>query len=404
MRLASLIAACLGFLSVWACANAADGTFAPRIIVNDSVISNFELNQRLAFLKALNSAGDLEKIALDGLIEDRLRLQAAKAEKIKLTADDVSKGLTEFASRANLTAEQFTQELGKSGVEPETFRDFVTAGLAWREVVRNRFASRIVISDGEIERARSVTKQRGGVRVLLSELIIPAQPGQEADAMAQAEELRASIRTEADFAAAAQQFSASPSAQQGGRIDGIDLGNLPPALRDLVIVLRPGEVTPPVPIPNAVGLFQLRALQETGRPATEATELDYMQVLLPETAGTGAEIARLRAGSDRCDDLFGLTKGLPAEQVTRKTEAAGAVPRDIALELARLDAGESSVALRRGNARVFLMLCARNVALTGDKPPPTKDELRAQLLNQRLAAAADGYLMNLRAAAVIREP
>ena len=86
----------------------------------------------------------------------------------------------------------------------------------------------------------------------------------------------------------------------------------------------------------------------------------------------------------------------------RFTQGTGEVPRDVALELAKLDAGETSFALRRGNARVFLMLCTRNVAVEGEAPTPA--QIRDQLINQRLAAYAEKYLNELRAAAIIREP
>ena len=81
---------------------------------------------------------------------------------------------------------------------------------------------------------------------------------------------------------------------------------------------------------------------------------------------------------------------------------AGEVPRDIGVELAKLDPGESSFALRRGTARVFLMLCTRNVVIAEN--PPTPAAIRDQLINQRLAAWAESYLNELRAAAIIREP
>jgi peptidyl-prolyl cis-trans isomerase SurA len=321
---------------------------------------------------------------------------------VELTEKDITAGLEEFAGRADLSVEEFQTGLAENGVEPETFRDFVQANLVWREVIRARFVPRVIVSDGDVKRALAVTNQRGDVRVALAELIIPAPPGQEADALALAQELSATIQSVDDFAAAAAQYSAAPSAADGGDVGWLELGNLPPTIRALILPLGIGGVTQPIPIPNAVALFQLRGLEDTGKPAIEAVELDYMQILLPDGDGGAAEAARLRANADQCDDLFGLTKGLPADQVVRTKLPAGEVPRDIGLELAKLDPGESSFGLRRGAARVFLMLCTRNVEIAEN--PPTPEAIRDQLINQRLAAFADSYLNQLRAAAIIREP
>ena len=402
MRLTFLIAACICPLLAVGSALAADGPFAPRVIVNDSIVTNFEVEQRAKFLQLINSPGDLEQAAVRGLIDDRLRFEAGVINGIELTDEDIKAGLEEFAGRANLTVEEFQKGLAENGVEPETFRDFVQANLVWRDVVRARYVPRVVVSDGDVKRALAVTNQRGEVRVALAELIIPAPPGQEADALAQAQELQASIRTIEDFSAAAAQYSAAPSAAEGGDVGWIALGNLPPTIRAIILPLGVGGVTLPIPIPNAVAMFQLRGLEDTGKPATEAVALDYMQVLLPDGEAGAAEAARLSANADQCDDLFGLTKGLPEEQVVRTTLPAGDVPRDVALELSKLDPGESSLALRRGSARVFLMLCTRNVVIAEN--PPTAQAIRDQLINQRLAALAESYLNELRAAAIIREP
>lgn len=403
MRIALMISFLLALLPAGFAAKAADGLFAPRVIVNNDPVSNFEVDQRVLFLEALNTPGDLEKLALESLIDDRLKLQAADAAEVVLGEEALRQGLTDFAGRANLSVEQFTQALADAGVEPETLRDFVAPNLVWREVVRQRFLPLTRITEGDIDRALDVTLQRGGVRVLLSEIIIPAPEGQEADALAQAQELRASIASPADFEAAAAQFSASPSAQFGGRIDWLDLGNLPPALREILIVLVPGQISPPIPIPNAVALFLMRGIEETGRGPDLPVALDYMQVLVAEGAGAEAEGARLRNGATRCSDLYGLTEGFPDSQVIRTTQTTREVPRDIALELAKLDPGESSFVLRRGAARVFLMLCSRNIVPEAD-PAPTREQINEQLFSQSLARQADNFLSQLRAAAVITEP
>jgi peptidyl-prolyl cis-trans isomerase SurA len=403
MRLPHVIAACLGVLfSSAGGALAADELFAPRLIVNDSIITNFEVEQRARFLQLINAPGDPEEAAIQGLIDDRLRFQAGVTNGVAITDEALQAGLAEFSGRANLSVEEFQQGLFENGVEPETFRDFVQANLVWRDVVRARFVPRVFVSDGDVRRALAVTNQRGEVTLSLAELVLPAPPGQEADALAQAEELRASINSIDDFSAAAAQFSAAPTASDGGDVGQIALGNLPPAIRALILPLPVGGVTPPVPLPNAVALFQLRGIQDSARPATEAVSLNYMQVLLPDTPAGAEEVARLRANSDQCEDLFGLTRGKPAEQVVQQTQNAAEVPRDLALELARLDPGESSFALRRGAARVFLMLCARDVVIAEN--PPTPQQVRDQLINQRLAALAESYLNELRAAAIIREP
>ncbi len=136
MRFILLIATSTFLIVSGPIARAADGLFAPRIIVNDQAITNFEVEQRVLFLKAVNTAGDLDTIAVRDLIEDSLKRQAASQLGLELTEDEIKAGLAEFAGRANLSVEEFTTILAEEGVAPETFRDFVKSGLIWRSVVR----------------------------------------------------------------------------------------------------------------------------------------------------------------------------------------------------------------------------------------------------------------------------
>ncbi|OYX41866.1 MAG: hypothetical protein B7Z02_14745 [Rhodobacterales bacterium 32-67-9] len=413
-------------------AQAQSGKFSPAIIVNDSVITQYELDQRIRFLTLLRAPGDPVAEAEKGLTEDRLRSHAAKAAGIVPNEQQIAAGMAEFAGRANLDTEQFLQAIGQAGVVPETFRDFVSAGLAWREVVRARFGQRISITEAEIDRAMSVVAQRGaGPRVLLSEILIPMSPGTAIEVNDLATALSESIRSEAAFAAAARQYSAAPSRAEGGQIGWIPLTNLPPQLRQVIAGLANGQVSPPVPLGSAMGLFRLRGLEQGGEIAAANISVDYAQLMI--AGGRSAEALnmaeRVRGEVDTCDDLYRVAKGRPANELLRETRPMSQVPAEIAAELARLDDNESSTALTRGEALVFLMLCKRSATLaaggvpavtdvsapTGDGVPaidptlgfgqgPSRAQVREELINQRLASQADGYLAELRANAIIRTP
>lgn len=137
------------------------GPFAPQLIVNNSTITNYELSQRQRFLAILGAPDEVRAKALDMLVEDRLRMQAAKAFGLVPDEEAVREGMVEFADRANMTPEQMVAALGQEGIAPETFRDFVSAGIGWRQVVGARFRPRTQITEAEIDRAISMAAQTG---------------------------------------------------------------------------------------------------------------------------------------------------------------------------------------------------------------------------------------------------
>ena len=380
----------------------AQNLYAPAARVNDSVVTAYELDQRIKFLRVLNQPGNIEQLALDGLIDDRLRTQAAKALGVAVSDEQIAAGMEEFAGRAELTTEQFLLAIGETGVEAQAFRDFVRAGLAWREVIGSRFGPRTQITEAEIDRALALSSSQGGVRVLLSEIILPAPPDQLEAARSRASEI-AEIDTLAGFAEAARSYSAAPSRAQDGRLEWVPVGNLPPPIRAQILTLRPGQVTAPIEGNNAIVLFQLRAMEETGAPRVETLSVDYASYYLPGGQDAQPMANRIRNQVDTCDDLYGVAMDQPEEVLDRDTLPVAEVPQDIALELAKLDENEISTALTRnsGETLVLLMLCGRVTEQTAEVP---REDIRAQLANQRLGSFADSYLAELRADATIIFP
>jgi peptidyl-prolyl cis-trans isomerase SurA len=307
--------------------------------------------------------------------------------------------MEEFAQRANLTAEQLIAELGKVDIAPETLRDFVAAGVVWRKAVRARFQGQVPISENDVDLALEAATRPGQLRVLLSELVLPVPEGEDGlEQLELATSLSQSIRGDAEFAAAAQQYSAAPTAKDGGRLEWLPLTNLPGPVASAAIVLDPGEVSEPLTVPGAIVLFLLRDLAlDTSAPPIRVT-VEWAEFLVPDDP---AEIARLKAAVDVCYDLNAQARGLPADRLTVTSLPASQVPGDVALELARLDPGESSVALKRGGFRRFLMLCGREETL---EEPPTRDDVRQRVIGQKLDGLAEAYLQELRSAAIIREP
>ncbi len=380
----------------------AQNLFAPAIKVNDKVITGFELDQRARMLQLFRSPGNPAEEARKQLIEERLKLDAAEDSGVLPSKDEIEAGMEEFASRANMTTEQFVRALEGSGVDEATFYDFVVSGIAWRGLVQARFGSRVEVNSGDIDRALSSTGA-SNVSVLLSEIILPAPPPRAAAAQARAEQI-SNISSQAAFASAARKYSASPSRGRGGKLDWMPITNLPPQLRPLVLGLAPGQVSDPIPIPGAIALFQMRAVKEGKTSAQEYSAIEYAAYYIaggrtPEALATAK---KLKNRVDTCDDLYGVAKGQPAEVLERGSKKPGEIPTDIGIELAKLDKHEVSTTLTRANGQtlVFLMLCGRTPKVAEDV---ARDDVGLGLRNRRLASYADGYLEQLRAEARIVE-
>lgn len=378
----------------------AENLFAPVVKVNDTVITRYELQQRARMLQLFRTPGDPLETAREQLIEERLKLDAAKTLGLEVSPDDVTAGMDEFAARANMNAEQFIRALDGAGVSGESFRDFVSSGVMWRQLVRAKFAARVAVSQSDVDRALKSTGA-GNIRVLLSEIIIPARPGQERAVTARAAKI-SKITSISAFAAQARKYSASGSRARGGKLSWMPITNLPPAIQSQILALAPGQVTAPISIQGAVALFQMRKIEAGKAKEPEYSAIEYAAYYIPggRTEKALTEARKLKSRVDTCDDLYGVAKGKPEEVLDRGSKKPSEIPTDIAIELAKLDKHEISTLLTRSNGKtlVFLMMCGRTLKLTEDV---SRDNVLLSLQNRRLASYAEGYLEQLRAEARI---
>lgn len=383
----------------------AQSPFSTAIEVNDRAISYYEIDQREKLLRLLRAPGNPATEARKGLIEDRLKIELAESAGFRIDDANMIIAMEDFAGRANLSLDEFTQTLNASGVDQETLREFVRSGVSWRDYIRTRFGPRAQITDAEVDRALNTSGGSGGLRVLLSEIIMPAPPREAAVVNARAQRISQLTSTSA-FSAQARKYSATRSRDNGGRLPWTDLNELPPVLQGIVLSLKPGEVSSPLNIPNAVALFQLRDIEEVASVAPPSAAIEYAALYIAGGRSEAGlkEAARIEARVDTCDDLYGVAKDLPPEQLERGALPPADIPEDIAIELAKLDAGEVSTTLTRSNGEtlVFLMLCGRTPSL-GDGGEVDREAIRNQLRTKRLESFANGLIAQLRADAIIVE-
>ncbi len=388
-------------LAPLAVAATGQGLFSPALTVNDQVITRFELEQRARLLQLLRAPGNPNSLAREELIEDRIKQQAVKDAGMSITPEDIEAGIDELSSRTSLSTDEFIAALEEGGVAVQTLRDFAEVNVAWRDLIRARYLGQARPTEAEIDRAMGARGGGGGLRVLLSEIIIPVTPQtiDQVDAVAQQ---IAQIQSYEAFSRAASEYSAAQTRDNGGRMNWLDLNALPPGLRPLILELTTGEVTEPIALPDAVALFQMRGIQESNIAAPRYSTIDYATYLIPggRSAEALAAAARITQEVDTCDDLYGLNQGQPDTRLERLSKKPGEIPRDIAVELAKLDDNEVSTALTRagGQTLVYLMLCGRTAELNQDA---SREDVANALVGQRLTAFARSYLDQLKAEAVI---
>lgn len=400
-RLMAVVFFSLGLTSSPALSQSA---FSPAIFVNDKVITYYEIEQRTLLLTLMNAPGEVRELAIEGLINERLQAGAAEVFGIQPSEEGLQNGINNFAERTGMKPDELIVALEREGVSEETLRDFLYAGMAWQGVVQTRFGQSIQITESEIDRAIASNTGAGGINVLLSEIVIPVTPQTAAQVQTLADQL-SQITTQADFEAAARKYSQSATKDDGGKLDWISITKLPPQLRPAIVALGPNDVTAPMALPNAIALFQMRRKAEAATQSPSFSAIDYAVLKFPggRTAENLQVATDVSGRIDTCDDLFGEAQAFPTEYLERSSVAPSKIPRDIGLELAKLDRNEVSTALSRTTTAgqplmLLVMLCGRTAKL-GEEI--SREDVASSLRGQRLQSFANGYLEELRSDSTI---
>lgn len=380
----------------------AQGMFSPARKVNDRIITNYDVAQRMAFLELLNvGAADMRREAIDRLTEEIVQTQYAARKGIRLSRSEIAEGMAEFASRVEMTTEEVLGVLAENGIARESFEQFVHAGLMWRRVVEREVPGLVAVSNSDVARARDVAAIRGTQRVLLSEIFLPTDP-QFAEPVAQISEMIEAVRSIEEFSNLAREFSIAGSRDSGGRLDWVPLDNLPGQIAGQVATASPGQIVGPIELSGAIAYFQIRGSDSTRDIPADRVELSYKRLLLPgaRSAANLARVARIQAEARACAELGRFAQDLPDSALVEHTELQRNIAQSDALELARLDRKEISANTVEGDNLVVLMLCARELQFD---ERPSDARIENMLFDRRIDGLARVKLEGLIADADIRD-
>jgi len=226
---------------------------AVKVMVNDTPITDAQIAQR-AKLFTLEGKAASTKAATEELINEAVMLAEANRLGITVTEAQVSEGFTNVARNVKLSTDKLVQVLNQSGVNPDTLRDRLRAAIAWSKVTEAAVASRVQISDLELEqKAAGQLSAANSFDYILKEVIF-VMPGGKGNAGARTGDANQYRR----------KFQGCDSAVQLslGFNDAavIDVGRrhatqLPEAIANELAKLNVGGITKPRVVQNGVSML-----------------------------------------------------------------------------------------------------------------------------------------------------
>ncbi len=190
----------------------------------------------------------LKKDILDGLIEREVLYQESQKAGIKVSDEKVNEQLAGIQKRFP-SEEEFKKALASMNLTEDEVRTQIQRGLAIRELIEQKVASKIVISDEDTKAYYDKNPQlfKQPEQVKASHILIKVEPTADEAAKAAArkkiQDIQQKLKDGRDFAALAREYSEGPSGAKGGDLGYFSRGQMVKPFEDTAFAMKPGEVS-----------------------------------------------------------------------------------------------------------------------------------------------------------------
>ncbi|RVU38478.1 hypothetical protein EOI86_04125 [Hwanghaeella grinnelliae] len=409
------LAMAISAIQVNAGAWAQQNTMRIAAIVNDDLISVFDLESRVRWVVLTtgikpdnqNQRRIIQQV-LRAMVDDRLRLQEAERLGIRVTDREIDQEITALANRNNMTADQFISRLEQRNVDLATVRTLIKASLAWTKVSRRQLRRQVDVTDEEVDETLDRLRESlNEPQKRLYEIFLTLNaPDDEGDTRQTAERIVQQAREGADFKSLAQAFSQSNSAENQGDVGWVAVSQLPPDLQEEVRNLSPGQVSEP--IRTFSGFYILKVTEERQRSiSVEDSKLDIYQIALPLPGNSSQDqqsvmldlLEQIRPSISSCEDAEAVAPQIEgANGVAAKDVRLGDMSQNLQQALANLKPGETSPPVATQRAALLLTVCSRDD--TGGALP-TREQVINKIGSERMELLERRYMRDLRREAFI---
>ena len=302
-RLIFLLVSALGFATSAVPAEVAaplskTGMLLERVVavVNDGIVLQSELDEQIVTISErlkqqkleLPPTAVLRQQVLERLVLQEIQMQRARKAGIRINDENLNSALGEVAQRNNITLAQLPEALTAQGIIYADYRETVRRELTISVLRQRDVLQRINVSPREIE--QFLEKQKGrpsqdneyNISHILIAVAQAATPQQLDEAARKATDVYERSKRGEDFAKLAVANSNSQTALEGGSLGWRKGAEIPTVLADLVIKLKPGEVSEPLRTPSGYHIVRLNEIRGSDSQ-TVVNQVHARHILLKTT-------------------------------------------------------------------------------------------------------------------------
>lgn len=383
-------------------------------IVDDSAISNVDLQERIKiamFAANLPKGKGLEEKLLPqilrNLVDERLYMKEAEKLDVAVNKEDISRVVTDIEKRNNIQPGKFNEYLKFNGISQNIMMEQIKSQLTWSKVVAYKIRPQISVTDKEIdEKLEHISKQAGTEEVNISEILLPVDNvGDDKKTKDAADKLARQLKDGSNFSKIAKQFSKASSAENGGDVGWLRMGQLPDEVATIIKSLHSNEVSNPIKIAEGYTILKLNE-RRIPKP-TQESEIGLKRafIAIDKNASTKDikkaedKIQKSQRKIKNCSEFPQFAEDIGSSVNSEMTiSKTSELSPEISKKVANLKIGEFSKIITTDDGLSIFMVCERTDAA---ETTALKNKIREGLFIKKLEIQANRYLRDLRRGAFI---
>ncbi len=386
-------------------------------IVNDTVITGTDVDQRAALIIAANNIKftdqqreQLRLQVLSGLIDETLQLQEAKAHDIKVTPEEIEQSFSRIAKNFGKRPDEFKTYLRTVGSSEKSLRRQVESELAWSRYLRRRIDPFVNVGDAEVKSILArLEANKGAQEFHVKEIYLQASPERQQQVFAEARALMAEIQQgRRTFEEVAQARSDATTRSVGGDLGWVKASQVPDSLAQASTEMKVNQLAGPIETPGGYSLLYLVDKRQVLTADRRDAKLSLRQISVSFPKGTTqaeasnrvSEFAKATASLHGCGDVAKVAASIGAEVVDNDAIKVRDLPAQLQEIMMSLQVGEATPPFGSPTDGVrSLVLCGRDEPRGSEMP--SIEQVRNQMEQKGVNLRAEHKLRDLRRDAVV---
>ena len=276
-------------------------------VINDDVIMQSELEYKINTVirqilqqEAQRPPRDvLEEQVLERMIINKLQLQQADTNGIKVDDQTLNETINKIATDNRVTLTQFREILEKDGIDYEQFREDIRDEITIARLRQRQVANRVSVTEREIDNFL-VTEEVQGVgnepEYRISHILVATPESATAEEIEQAklvgQKILDDLQSGISFEELAKTVSDGQQSESGGDLGWRKENDIPELFAEKIRSMKEGDVSDLITSSSGIHIIKLTAKRNTGKHLITQTKARH--ILIRPNELISDEDARIR--------------------------------------------------------------------------------------------------------------